>query len=97
MMASENRNKKAFPRCGVETRQTTLAGFYCSVPQPARTAKKRACRSQCFTAHAIRRLTGHASPLNLQSICSTKLKVFAVKFEMRRWPVSRGLVRGVEA
>ena len=49
------------------------------------TLKKRAFRTQHFTAATIPRLTGHGSPPNLESVCSIKLRVFGAKFEGRRW------------
>ena len=53
--------------------------------------KKRAFRTWHFTAATSPCLTGHGSPPNLASVCSTKLKVLAAKFEGRRWCVPRGL------
>ena len=47
--------------------------------------KKRVFRIWHFTAAANPRLTGHRSPLNLESVCSTKLRVLAARFEGRRW------------
>ena len=46
--------------------------------------KKRAFRTQHITAAASPRLTGHGSPSNIESVCSTKLRVLAAKFDIRR-------------
>ena len=58
---------------------------------PQQQRKKRDFCTQHFAAAASPRLTGHGSPPNLESICSTILRVLAAKFEVRRWSVSRGL------
>ena len=77
---------------GVETHTRLWLLSFCSTA-----AGKRAFRTQHFTAAAIPRLTGHGSPPNLESVCSTKLRILAAKFEGRRWFVSRVLAWDVEA
>ena len=51
--------------------------------------KKRAFRTQHFAAAACSRLTGNGSSSNIKSVCSTKLRVLAAKFDVRRWPMSQ--------
>ena len=83
MMGSENRNKAGSPRC-VETPHPALASLGLFHSRPGQ-RKKRAFRTQHFNAATIPRLTGDGSSLNLESVCSIKLRVLAAKFEDRRW------------
>ena len=85
-------NKTDYPF--VVLKPTQGSGFSRSVQQKR---KKCAFRTYNVTAAASPRLTGHGSPPNLESECSTKLSVFAAKFEGRMWSVSLGLARDVGA
>ena len=46
--------------------------------------QKRVFRTQHITAAASPRLTAHGSPSNIESVFSTKLRVLAAKFDIRR-------------
>ena len=59
--------------------------FFCSLP------------TQHLIATMSPRLTGNGSCQNLESVCSTDLRVLAAKFEGRRRSVSRGLAWDVGA
>ena len=88
----KQKTKQALPF--VVLKPTQGSGFSRSVQQKR---KKCAFRTYNVTAAASPRLTGHGSPPNLESVCSTKLRVLAAKFEGRKWSVSRGLAWDVGA
>ena len=91
-MVPKNRKPNRLSLCGVETHTRLWLLSFCSTE-----AEKRAIRTQNFTAAASPRLTEHESPPNFESVCSTKMRVFAAKFEGRRWSVSRSLAWDVGA
>ena len=65
---------------------TVVMGNFVSLP----TQKKRVFRTQHITAAASPRLTEHGSPSNIESVCSTELRVLATKLDIRKWSMSQG-------
>ena len=81
MVVPDNRKQSRLSLCAVETHTRLCVLFNSS-------GKTNAFLTLHFTAAAFPRLTGHGPPPNLDSGCSTKMRVLAAKFDGRRWSVS---------
>ena len=71
-----------------QSRRYVVMGHFCSLPTQEKTCFSHIALHRCRDSSPYK--TRIASK-NLESVCSTELRVLAAQFEGRRWPVSRGL------